>query len=52
MGVLGRILPDHEVRVHDLAGDLEIDGVVGMDVLGRGRLVLDTPEQLLEFRWR
>ena len=50
--ILGRILADHEVRVHDIAGDLEIDGVVGMDILGQGRLILDSPEQWLEFHWK
>ena len=52
MGMLGRILVDFEVRVHDLDERLEIDGVIGMDVISRGRLILDTPEHLLEFHWR
>ncbi|MBI4862200.1 MAG: retropepsin-like domain-containing protein [Candidatus Riflebacteria bacterium] len=52
IGVLGRILADHEIRVHDLTEDMEIDGVIGMDVLGRGKLILDTPEHTVEFHWK
>jgi len=39
------------VRVHDLAEGMEVDGVIGMDVLGRGRLVLDTPKRTIESQW-
>ena len=52
VGVLGRILPSIEVRVHDLAEGLEIDGVIGMDILAGGKLVLDTPEHSVEFHWK
>lgn len=51
LGLLGRILAEHEVRVHDLSEGMEVDGVIGMDVLGRGKLILDTPERTLEFHW-
>ncbi|MBI4860483.1 MAG: retropepsin-like domain-containing protein [Candidatus Riflebacteria bacterium] len=52
VGVLGRILADHEVRVHDLEEKLEIDGLIGMDVLGQGKLILDTLEHTVEFHWK
>lgn len=52
LGVLGRIIANHEVRVHDLSEGMEVDGVLGMDVLAHGRLILDTPEHLLEFHWK
>jgi hypothetical protein len=49
--VMGRVLPDFRIRCHDLEEGLEVDGVIGLDVIRRGELLLNLPQGRLEFRW-
>jgi hypothetical protein len=49
--LMARTLTDRQVRCHRLWPGAGIDGLVGLDIIGLGRLTLDLPWGLLEFKW-
>ncbi|MBI4861155.1 MAG: retroviral-like aspartic protease family protein [Candidatus Riflebacteria bacterium] len=51
LAVMGHGLDDQEIRCHHLWSEAGIDGLLGLDVLRRGKLVLDLPWGLVEFTW-
>jgi len=50
--VFGHHFQDFRVHCHDIDESLEVDGVVGMDVIRQGRLIMDMPERIVEIYWR
>lgn len=51
LSVMGYTLTDQLIRCHHLWREAGIDGLVGLDVIRRGKLVLDLPWGLVEFTW-
>jgi hypothetical protein len=51
VAVMGRVLRDLTIRCHELEPGLEVDGIVGLDILRQGALHLDLPRGHLEFQW-
>lgn len=49
--VMGQTLTDFRIRCHDLEAGLEVDGVIGLDVIRQGDLLLSLPRGRVEFRW-
>lgn len=49
--VMGRSLLDVRIRCHVLEEGLEIDGVIGLDVIRQGDLLVSLPRGRVEFRW-
>ena len=49
--VMGKTLPDFEIHCHTLAQDLEVDGVIGLDILRMGAITIDLPGGQTTFRW-
>jgi hypothetical protein len=49
--VMGQTLEDFRIRCHDLEKELEVDGVIGLDVIRRGDLLVSLPRGRVEFRW-
>lgn len=49
--VMGRDFPDRQVRCHKLQTTTGVEGLVGLDLIRRGRLTLDIPWGVLEFKW-
>lgn len=50
--VMGSSLQYYEFHCHDLEPGLQLDGVLGLDVLSQGQLILDFPEKLVSFTWK
>jgi hypothetical protein len=51
IALMGRSLEHIQVRCHKLSAGVGVDGLIGLDILRRGRLTLDLPWGHLEFRW-
>jgi hypothetical protein len=49
--VLGRTLRGFILSCHEIDPGLDVDGVVGLDVLRHGRLVLEMPAGRVTFAW-
>jgi hypothetical protein len=51
LGLMGRTLSGHQIWCHRLWEAAGVDGLVGLDLIGRGKFSLDLPWGLVEFRW-
>ena len=48
--LMGETFTDRQVRAHHLWADAGVDGLIGLDIIRMGRLTLDLPWGVFEFR--
>jgi hypothetical protein len=49
---MGGEIRDVRVRCHRLSAEAKVYGVIGLDIIRRGRLVSDMPDGVVEFTWK
>ena len=49
---MGKTIGDFPIRCHHIAPGAKVDGVIGLDIIRRGRLVFDLPDGFVEFVWK
>ncbi len=49
--VMGGVIQNHELRVHDVDPALDVDGVIGLDLIGLGELRVNIPRGFASFYW-
>lgn len=49
---MGGAIQDLQIRCHHLSPGAKVYGVIGLDILRRGRLVCDLPDGVVEFTWK
>jgi hypothetical protein len=48
---MGRTLAHFPIRCHELEPGLEVDGVIGLDIIRHGALLVDLPKGRVRFEW-
>lgn len=49
---MGKTIRDFPIRCHHIAPGANVDGVIGLDIIRRGRLIFDLPDGYVEFSWK